>query len=294
MGPLTDGTACLLCRRNDRWDEVCRVGFGAIVRCSGCGLVRTWPPRTGEELAALHATAEYFRHPYFEARRDLGRRQVVAKHRRLLSRLDAEAPLRGGRLLDVGCDTGALCAVAQREFGMKAMGIEVSAMAAESARKEHGLTVEVGDITTLSLPEGHYQLITLVDVLEHTTNPLAVLQAVRRLLAPGGRAYVLTVNHDALINHIGYSLYSMLGPLSRPILEKLYIPYHEYYLTKATLASLAGLAGLTIVRQTTDEFPLLECGYGMAYRCALAPIFLVQRLFKRESLLELIASRATG
>ena len=73
--------------------ELCRVSFAGIAECPRCGLVRTWPSRTPKELAELHADPRYFRHPYFEARRDLGRDALRAKHVELLELLVGEAPV---------------------------------------------------------------------------------------------------------------------------------------------------------------------------------------------------------
>ena len=50
--------------------------------------------------------------------------------------------------------------------------------------------------------ETRYDFITMGEVLEHVENPLALLVAVKRLLAPGGRFFVTTCVNSPAIDHI--------------------------------------------------------------------------------------------
>jgi 2-polyprenyl-3-methyl-5-hydroxy-6-metoxy-1,4-benzoquinol methylase len=283
---------CTLCGGGVQPNELVRLSFASVACCPRCRLVRTWPPRSGSELAALHADPGYFRHPYFEARRNLDRESLRAKHRELLRLLTKERSAKGLRLLDVGCDTGALLVVGRDEFGMEVAGVEVSPSAAETARREHRLEVHVGEITTLGLPAESFDLITLLDVIEHVSNPPVLLSELQRLLRPGGRLYIATADHDALINIIGLGLYRVFGKGCWPLLEKLYIPYHEFYFTKPTLARMVEGAGLRVELHRNREFPLDEFGHGLLLKAALIPIFILQRLVGRQTLQEVVAVRA--
>lgn len=284
--------ACVLCGDAVDLEEICRTSFAKIMRCTSCGLIRTWPPRAGKDLAALHATDTYFRHPYFKARRDLSRQSMRRKYHRVLSLMANGATHPGARLLDVGCDTGALLAVARDDFGWTVTGVEVSPQAAETARGTYGLDVLVGDLTELDLPIESYDYITLADVLEHTAEPMGLLARVRRFLVPGGRLYVATSDHDALINSLMLFLYRAGGRWSWPLLERLYIPYHEFYFNRATLARAVSESGLRIVHHQSREFRLDEFGHGWLLKMGLAPMFALQRILQRQTLQELIATKA--
>ena len=289
MGRVAVRADCLLCPEATEAGELCRLSFGTIVRCQDCGLVRVHPPRSPEQLMDLHRAPEYFAHPYFDARRDVSRDTLVAKQREILERLTGGRPPAGARLLDVGCDTGALLRVARDEFGLAVLGVEVSAEAARVAREEHGLEVQVGDLADLDLPAAGFDFITLVDVLEHLSDPRVLLGQVHRLLRPGGKVYRITPNHDALTHAIGLGLYRLLGARSRGLLERLYIPYHEFYFTRSTLSRLLSQAGLTVERLVGREFPLDEFGHGLLLKLGLLPVFALQALTGRRTLQEAVA-----
>ena len=87
------------------------------------------------------------------------------------------------RLLDVGCATGDLL-VAARERDLDASGVELSAWSAAIAR-ERGFAVHEQPLASLE-GDARFDVITMIGVIEHFTDPLAELRHVHRLLAPGG------------------------------------------------------------------------------------------------------------
>lgn len=270
-------------------DEIVHLSFGRIVRCRPSGLIRTFPPRSEADLAALHSAPEYFEHPYFKARRDVGSDDLLKKHIQTFESIASGDPLSGLRLLDIGCDTGAFIKVGRDEFGLKVTGLEVSERSARIGREEHGLDIIVGQLRPSPFEPESFDLVTLLDVIEHLSDPRAELAEIHRILAPGGRLYIVTADHDALINSIGLAFYKLLGRFSRPVLEKLYIPYHEYYFTKPTLAELLERAGFKVYRHDSFEFPLSEFGHGWHYKLALRFIFALQALLGRQTLQGVIA-----
>lgn len=284
--------SCVVCGAKDSATELCRTSFGRIIGCGRCGLVRTTPPRSPEQLARLHADPAYFHHPYFGPRRAVEGEQARQKYRRILGLLLNGFDTRGLRLLDVGCDTGGLLVVARDEFGMTVTGVEVSATAAQVARSAHRLEVLAGDLAEAELSSRSFDAITLVDLIEHVADPNALLANVHSLLREGGRLYVATSDHDALINSLSLALYRMLGRRSWPLLEKLYIPYHEFYFNSATLARLVRQAGFRVLHHASLEFPLDEFGHGRLLKLALALAFLCQRLLRKQTLQELVAVKA--
>lgn len=280
---------CKWCQPPVQAIEVCRVSFGQIVRCTQCDLIRFYPPRSTKQLIEIHSTQEYFAHPYFEARRNLSRQQLIGKHQDLLRRLLPGEKQPNRRMLDIGCDTGSLLVTARQEFGVQAFGIEVPGPAAWVARQEHKLNILSSDLLKLGLQADSFDLVTMLDVIEHLPDPEAVLHEIYRLLRPGGRVYIATADHDALINTIGLTLYWLAGQYVRPLLEKLYIPYHEFYFTRTTLADMVQRAHFKVVSHTKQEFPLDEFGHGLGLKLGLIPIFALQGLLGRQTLQELVA-----
>jgi 2-polyprenyl-3-methyl-5-hydroxy-6-metoxy-1,4-benzoquinol methylase len=102
-----------------------------------------------------------------------------------------------GRLLDVGCSTGALLDAA-REDGWQPVGIEANPdLAAVAQAKGHGVTV--GFFPDV-LPAGlQPDAITMLDVLEHAEQPMAFLKLIAEHLPKDGRLLIQVPNFDSLI-----------------------------------------------------------------------------------------------
>ena len=192
-------------------------------------------------------------------------------------------------MLDVGCDTGSLLAVARDQFELDVVGLEVSPEAAKVARERHGLTVNVAQPAESGLAPESFDFITLIDVIEHLSDPVAMLSDLRRLLKPGGRIYIATADHNALINSIGLTAYKLFGKRIIGLMEKLYIPFHEFYFTRKTLDAVICKAGFENGHHAMKEFPLDEFGHGTFLKLGLIPIFALQKLLRRQTLQELIA-----
>lgn len=136
-------------------------------------------------------------HWWFSARR----RIVSALIRR-------QAPLRpDATILEVGAGTGSNLAMLQG-FG-RVDAIEPDEAARALASQRGGIVVGGGLLPDeVDLRDGHYDLIVLLDVLEHIENDRGSLQVLRRKLAPGGRL-LLTVpaapwlwsSHDVKHHH---------------------------------------------------------------------------------------------
>jgi 2-polyprenyl-3-methyl-5-hydroxy-6-metoxy-1,4-benzoquinol methylase len=113
--------------------------------------------------------------------------------RRLVS--DLRHPGDGGRLLDVGCGNGRLLAT-MRWAGWTVEGVEPDARAAAAA-KAQGLTVHVGTLDDVDLPDAVFDAVTLDNVLEHLPTPVRTLERCRQLLRPEGLLWIVTPNLDA-------------------------------------------------------------------------------------------------
>jgi SAM-dependent methyltransferase len=112
---------------------------------------------------------------------------------------------RRGRLLDVGCGSGAFLA-RMRDFGWQIEGVEPDSAAREAARArltavrggEPGGEVRIaGDLDDPSIEPG-FDAITLSHVIEHVPDPVSSLRRCAELLAPGGLLVCVTPNSASL------------------------------------------------------------------------------------------------
>lgn len=94
------------------------------------------------------------------------------------------------RFLDVGCGAGALLEVATG-LGWETQGVEISKTAVEFMRNR-GLKVFEGSLEEAGFPDGHFDVITCTEVIEHVTDPKSLINQMSRILSPKGVLWITT------------------------------------------------------------------------------------------------------
>jgi len=174
----------------------------AIHRCDACGFLQC------PEIPDVLSYYQQLEDPEYES----GRAQRRLQARKLLEIARRHRP--GGTLVDIGAGSGILVEEALA-MGYRAEGIEPSRWLQERAQ-EHGLRVHLGVAPHPDVP-GPFDVVALIDVLEHVSAPVELLRAGRDLLAPDGIGLVVTPDVHSLaarlmgrrwwhyrVAHIGY------------------------------------------------------------------------------------------
>jgi SAM-dependent methyltransferase len=113
-----------------------------------------------------------------------GRRHVV------LSEIERVGPPRDALVLDAGCGSGRMLDELSR-YGTP-FGVDASARSVAAAQERGHADVALGRIEKLPYPEASFDLVTCLDVLEHTPDAERTLAELWRVTVPGGHL-VLTV-----------------------------------------------------------------------------------------------------
>lgn len=150
---------------------------GRLERCAVCGFVQCTD--AGDVLAQYTGMEDT---AYEESRAPR-----ALQMRKLLNGLKSLRP--GMRLLDVGAASGILVEEALK-LGVQAVGIEPSTWLSGRAQ-ERGLPVHTG---VLPHPEvkGAFDVVMLVDIIEHVERPVELIRQVRQVIAPAGEVVVVT------------------------------------------------------------------------------------------------------
>lgn len=162
--------------------------FIELVRCQQCGLEYYDPAVAGSAgfYAALGRSRQYY---------STRRWEFTETVERLPDQPD---------LVDVGCGDGFFLSLIG---GARKRGLELNPDAVTRARAR-GLDVREGLLDRL--PDRSTDFLTLFQVLEHVSEPAAVLLDAARVLRPGGRLFVAVPNNDAYIGH------ALHDPLNAP------------------------------------------------------------------------------
>jgi SAM-dependent methyltransferase len=148
----------------------------------------------------------------------------------------ADAPV-----LDVGCGNGQRL-LELEDLGCSALlGIEPSAGAAEQARRHTRADIRTGLLEEAGLPDGHFQLVIMNQVLEHVPSPTATLSEAYRLLRHGGTLYLTVPNFG-----------SFEARMFGPYWSGLQVPAHLHHFTAEPLKRLLTQAGFRISMLRTD------------------------------------------
>jgi SAM-dependent methyltransferase len=170
-------------------------GTHEVARCRACGAGVTLPRVADEQLAAFYPD-EYG--PYGErmsAPERLASRIIRALQGWSAMRAAPLSALReraAGRGLDVGCGRGDLAAtLAARGWAMSGIEPSPSACAAAAAR---GIDARCGTLASVALDASSYDAVVFRHSLEHTSDPVQALRAVRAALRPGGLVLITVPN----------------------------------------------------------------------------------------------------
>lgn len=104
------------------------------------------------------------------------------------------------KILDLGCGAGFLTHE-MAKLGHDVVGIDLSEESLRMAQKldETGRVKYVqGDATVTPFPEGCFDVVCAMDLLEHVENPEAIVREASRLLRPGGLFFFHTFNRTVL------------------------------------------------------------------------------------------------
>ena len=213
-------------------------GEFTVVKCLGCGLMRT-NPRPTPETIGYYYPPEYG--PYQKGKVNaVNRRYPPARWKRLIERLldlrtHAMPTLPPGRLLEVGCATGGfLQEMAMR--GWLVEGVEASTRAA-AVSQSLGYVIHTGHVEKMPDPPHFYNLIVGWMLFEHLHDPMVALKKFYRWTAP--KAWlVLSVPNAG----------SFEFRLFRETWYGTDLPRHLYHYTPQTIAQVLERGGWRMTR----------------------------------------------
>jgi 2-polyprenyl-3-methyl-5-hydroxy-6-metoxy-1,4-benzoquinol methylase len=173
---------CPLCGQN-KFDKIYKERKSLeIVRCHNCDLIYV-NPRVKEAETNYWGNAETY---FNEARLIFSGKKAHHRDKNYeyeLRKIKSFKP--SGKLLDIGCSMGFFLKKA-RDFGYTSLGVEPSPSLSKIAQEEFKLDVINVYLEKANIKNKSIDIITMIDVFEHVTNPSEILSFAKEILSDDG------------------------------------------------------------------------------------------------------------
>jgi 2-polyprenyl-3-methyl-5-hydroxy-6-metoxy-1,4-benzoquinol methylase len=198
--------------------------YGTLKECADCGLVYTTPRLVPQAILGGYQETEDPNYTEESESRSINAYMSLAAIRRFAKH---------GRLLEVGCSVGYFLNAARHSF--EVVGVEPSRWAQKYTRERLKIEVPAATLEEAAFSDAHFDVVAMIDVIEHLPDPLAALREVRRILKPGGHLYIVTPDIESLSARILGSRWWGLRPA------------HIFYFSSKTLRAMLEANGFEIV-----------------------------------------------
>jgi len=215
---------CNLCGASDYSYYKNPSGDKKIVRCNKCGLVFTNPQPDEKEIAGMLDEEASPAQEVLDIEKD--------KFKIYLDEIESLTGGKRGKLLDVGCGFGHLLAIA-KDRGWDTCGVEFNRRRVDLIHEKYGIDVFCGDLAGAKYQSSSFDVITIIEVLEHMLDPSLFLKEVNRIVKKDGLVAIVTPN-------LG-SFYAKTDP-------DWWTPYHFYHFSPGTLGAILKKNGIKVIK----------------------------------------------
>lgn len=243
--------ACVACGLIARPQLVFRVKDFPILRCPSCGLGWTLTPSDFDPSSIY--TKGYFQGEQSDGYADYqgSRNELVAEFRNLIRDI-AECGLTQGKLLEIGCAYGFFLDEASQSFKVSGVELAQDAVAACQAR---GLDVVQHANEKFYAQRGPFDIVVMLDVIEHLTNPGQLLCELYSHTRPGSLLVLTTGDFGSFMARAMGKQWRLMTP-----------PQHLWYFTTDAITRSLTRSGFRVKQIThpSKNVPLNLIAYQIA------------------------------
>lgn len=246
---------CYLCGKNSFRVISSKLRYGEprnVLECQECGLIYLEP----KEITLKQFYKSRYREVYspvigkklssreiFEMYLPYQQRRIDELQSILNPGLNAET-----KVLEIGCSAGHFL-YAMKKHVKECVGIEYNSEDAEFVSSELGIRSYTEPIENTDIPSQYFDLIAILQVLEHVADPLSFLSTVSRYLKRGGHLCVEVPN----VQEVLLSVYSISSYKDFYFKEP-----HIFYYSPKTLEMVMDRAGFSGTMKTVQRYSLMN------------------------------------
>ncbi len=223
---------CPLCGKKDfkltlKKDDLNK--YYNLVECKNCGLVFINPLPTDEELK------EYYNFEYSVP--EYQRLKIIKKAEKILNLLEKFGLKKNSKILEIGASHGFFLNEVKKR-GFIPYGVEISKNACENAKRYFGIKIENCDFlqSKYANKKEFFDVVVLLDVLEHLTNQNEILKNINKVLKRGGFLVLTLPNIDSYEFKLCGKYWEWLSP-----------PAHLFYYSPKTIKKMLEKHGFEVI-----------------------------------------------
>jgi len=204
-----------------------------IVKCKTCDLVFRNPQPAEQEINKFYTKEYYLGTTDYTYRDERNDQRLLIKYSEKVESF--RKIKKGGRLLDIGCAFGMFLKAASKYYNC--YGVEISQYASDYA-KAQGLNVFNGTVERARYPDNYFDIVNMVEIIEHLSDPKQTLSEIHRILKPDGILIIKTSNIESLYAKSKGGDWDYI------------LPGHLCYFSIKTLSKILALVGFQTINIT--------------------------------------------
>lgn len=222
---------------------------GTVVRCTACSAIYKKPAESARPIAEYYTDPGYHDLAYwsYEAQAERALRRILDGIVSVVGKPDSRS------LLEVGCGPGRFLRMAQ-EAGFEVSGVELNGgNAAEACQRTGGAPIFCEDFMSMR-PGRQYDVIAMLDLIEHLPDPLAALRRSYELLKPGGYIAIYTPNHSGITTRVADLLYRISGHAVKGPVAEIFDCLHLVFFDVNSLRAALQHSGFRVVHTVLSPY----------------------------------------
>lgn len=288
---LSHSNHCPLCSRPIDYAPLYRLSRFNVYQCP-CAHRFIDPSLSSEAMMRIYQSSEDLAaiNPVLEQYYEYELTPRTKTYRDYMRMLDFVSHITPGRsLLEVGCGTGEFLKLA-RTHGWRVTGVDSGEKNLRELTQE-GIGAVACDFMKFETRE-RFDVVCMLDLIEHTQNPVAFTQKAGELLKPEGVLLMASPCEPNLLSMMAGWLYRASGEKVCWPLEWFYVSEHTSYFSERSFRVLLGKSRFELFKSWKTEADLKRYHFSALFRAVLTGLFFLARGIGLQNRIVIVAKKS--
>ena len=223
---------CISCNKLTSQNEIFNIKGFPIIKCSKCGLGSTLINNNFQSKSIYNES--YFNgnqedgYCDYQGSKDL----IKQEFKSIRSDILKNKTYNDGKLLEIGCAYGYFLELVKSNFSVT--GLEICDHAVNECHKR-GLNVYNADDDINFITLGQFDVVVMLDVIEHLTDPIGTIDKISKCTKPGSLLIITTGDFGSLCSVLLKQYWRLMTP-----------PQHLWFFNKLSITSILKRYGFKV------------------------------------------------